>query len=152
MNRKIAHDCHRLVRFAASNCLGWKREIGLVGAFGIVAMIDWKRVEDLRFEIGTEGFAEVADMFLDEADQTVKMLATGLAADEVEGQLHFLKGSALNLGLSDLAAICQDGERKAAAGYGALVDLTQVARIYQASRALLLAGLQAGTVSEGTAA
>ena len=73
-------------------------------------------------------FAEVVDMFLEEADQAVKVLMAGLPADEVEGQLHFLKGSALNLGLADLAAICQDGERKAAAGYGALVDVGRVIR------------------------
>jgi HPt (histidine-containing phosphotransfer) domain-containing protein len=101
-------------------------------------MIDWKRVEDLRAEIGHDGFAEVADMFLEEADQAVKALIAGLPADEVEGQLHFLKGSALNLGLADLAAICQDGERKAAAGYGALVDVGRVSAVYHSSRALLL--------------
>lgn len=101
-------------------------------------MIDWKRIDELREEIGADGFAEVADMFLDEADQAVKALVAGLAVDEVEGQLHFLKGSALNLGLVDLAAICQDGERKAAAGYGALVDVGRVVAVYHSSRALLL--------------
>ncbi len=115
-------------------------------------MIDWKRVDELRSEIGADGFAEVADMFLEEADQAVQTLTSGLAADEVEGQLHFLKGSALNLGLVDLAAICQDGERKAAAGYGALVDTAQVSTVYRASRALLLAGLMAGSPSESAVA
>jgi HPt (histidine-containing phosphotransfer) domain-containing protein len=115
-------------------------------------MIDWKRVEDLRGEIGADGFAEVADMFLEEADQAVRTLLGGPHADEIEGQLHFLKGSALNLGLSDLALLCQDGERKAAAGYGALVDLDRVAKVYKASRGLLLAGLAAGPMATGTAA
>jgi HPt (histidine-containing phosphotransfer) domain-containing protein len=91
-------------------------------------------------------------MFLDEADQAARALAADPAPDEVEAQLHFLKGSALNLGLSDLAAICQDGERKAAAGYGALVDLAQVTRVYQASRAHLLIGLQTQPVARVTAA
>ena len=104
-------------------------------------MIDWKRVADLRDEIGADGFAEVADMFLEEADQIVQGLAQGLAADAVEGQLHFLKGSALNLGLSDLAAICQDGERRAAAGQGAGVDLGRVVAVYRQSRAALMDGL-----------
>jgi histidine phosphotransfer protein HptB len=104
-------------------------------------MIDWKRVDELREEIGTEGFAEVADMFLEEADEAVRVLVAGLGPDEVEGQLHFLKGSALNLGLADLAAICQDGERKAAAGYGALVDVHRVAAIYHNSRQMLLGRL-----------
>lgn len=104
-------------------------------------MIDWKRVDELKAEIGVDGFAEVADMFLDEAEGAVKALLRGIPAEEVEGQLHFLKGSALNLGLSELAAICQDGERMAAAGEGALVDVTLVASVWRASRASLLGGL-----------
>ncbi len=104
-------------------------------------MIDWKRVEELREEIGEEDFAEVAGMFLEEADQTIGAMGHGLAADEVGDQLHFLKGSALNLGLSDLAAVCQDGERRAAAGEGAQVDLSRIAAIYHASRAALMNGL-----------
>lgn len=105
-------------------------------------MIDWKRVAELREEIGADGFAEVADMFLDEAEGAVRALLSGLPPAEVEGQLHFLKGSALNLGLSDLAAMCQEGERKAAAGQP--VDAVQVAAIWQASRAGLLGGLASG--------
>jgi histidine phosphotransfer protein HptB len=105
---------------------------------GKETMIDWTRVDELRAEIGADGFAEVADMFLEEADQAVQTLLAGLPAEEVEGQLHFLKGSALNLGMADLAAICQDGERKAAAGHGALVDMQRVATIYQSSRQMLL--------------
>jgi len=104
-------------------------------------MIDWKRVDELRDEIGTEGFAEVTDMFLEEADEAVRVLIGGIAPDEVEGQLHFLKGSALNLGRADLAATCQDGERKAAAGYGGLVDVRRVAAIYHNSRRMLLGRL-----------
>ena len=69
-------------------------------------MIDWKRVEELKGEIGADGFVEVADMCLEEAEDAVRALVTGLPADEIEGQLHFLKGSALNLGLCDLAPIC----------------------------------------------
>lgn len=106
-------------------------------------MIDWKRVAELKEEIGADVFVEVADMFLEEAEGAVRALLAGLPAEEVEGQLHFLKGSALNLGLSELAAICQEGERKAAAGQGDAVDTAQVAAIYRASRASLLGGLSA---------
>ena len=105
-------------------------------------MIDWKRVEELREEIGSDDFAEVAGMFLEEADETVVALAAGPPHSDVEGQLHFLKGSALNLGLSDLAAICQDGERQAATGHADLVDLPRVVAVYQASRTAFLSGLE----------
>ncbi len=101
-------------------------------------MIDWKRVAELKEEIGAEDFSEVAGMFLEEADQTVAALEGGLAAADVEGQLHFLKGSALNLGLSDLAAVCQEGERQAAMGDSASVDLSRVAAVYHASRSMFL--------------
>lgn len=104
-------------------------------------MIDWRRVEELREEIGTDGFVEVADMFLDEAEGAVRALLAGLPPAEVEAQLHFLKGSALNLGLSDLAATCQEGERRVSSGQ--TVDMAQVAAIWQASRAGLLGGLSA---------
>lgn len=104
-------------------------------------MIDWKRVQELRDEIGADGFGEVADMFLDEADQAVAALVSGVPAGEIEGQLHFLKGSALNLGLSDLAAVCHEGERAAALGRAATVDIAQIASVYQASRRALLARL-----------
>ena len=115
-------------------------------------MIDWRRVAELRTEIGIDGFAEVAEMFLEEAEATVQTLVSGLAPDEVEGQLHFLKGSALNLGLCDLAAICQSSERKASAGYAADVDMAAVAAIYQASRQALLDGLLLDRFATGTAA
>jgi HPt (histidine-containing phosphotransfer) domain-containing protein len=118
-----------------------RQTAALGGETGCSAMIDWKRVEELKEEVGADGFVEVADMFLDEADGAVRALVAGLPAEEVEGQLHFLKGSALNLGLSDLAAICQEGERKAAAGQGAAVDTAQVAAIWHASRLGLLGSL-----------
>ncbi len=107
-------------------------------------MIDWKRVAELQEEIGADGFVEVADMFLDEAEGAVRALLSGLPPGEVEEQLHFLKGSALNLGLLDLAAICQEGERGAAAGQA--FDMAQVEAVWQASRSGLLGGLskQAG--------
>ena len=110
-------------------------------------MIDWKRVKELQDEIGPDGFAEVADMFLEEADQAVKALVQGLAADAVEDQLHFLKGSALNLGLAELAALCQEGERMTAAGDGAKVDTARVADVYQLSRAQLMGGLAQGNAA-----
>jgi HPt (histidine-containing phosphotransfer) domain-containing protein len=115
-------------------------------------MIDWKRVEELRTEIGSDGFAEVAEMFLEEADATVQTLDCGPAPDDVEGQLHFLKGSALNLGLCDLAALCQSGERKAAAGLASEVDTAAVVAVYRASRRALIDGLLPGRYPADTAA
>ena len=104
-------------------------------------MIEWSRLAELRAEIGADDLADVAELFLEEADEVVARIAGGLPDDRLEADLHFLKGSALNLGLQALAALCQEGERKAAAGQGATVDTAQVAAIWRASRASLLGGL-----------
>ena len=67
-------------------------------------MIDWSRVQELRREIGEEGFAEVVELFLDEVETVIGRLAAGSGNISAE-DMHFLKGSALNLGLQNLASI-----------------------------------------------
>lgn len=104
-------------------------------------MIDWGRVEDLRSEIGAADLAEVVALFLEEAEEVITRLRENPAPATIEGDLHFLKGSALNLGLSDLAALCQEGERRAAQGDPTGVDLAKVIAVYLASRRMFLTGL-----------
>lgn len=103
-------------------------------------MIDWERVKELRGEIGDDDFAEVAAMFLDEADQAVSRLVPGLTAKAMEDDLHFLKGAALNLGFQDLSALCQDSERRAAAG-DTTVNLDAVRATYFTSKAAFQGGM-----------
>ena len=110
-------------------------------------MIDWTRLNELRSEIGDEDLADVVEMFLEEADEVVAQVSGGLADREMESQLHFLKGSALNLGLSDLAALCQDGERQAAQGNGAAVDPLRIVSVYQASKTAFLGALAKGNAA-----
>ena len=88
-------------------------------------MIDWTRVNELRDEIGADDFDEVVIMFLEEADEVIARIAPGDSTKSLEADLHFLKGAALNLGFSEFAALCQDGERRAALGEGGL-DITAV--------------------------
>lgn len=104
-------------------------------------MIDWARVDDLRSEIGENDFLEVVAMFLEESDEAVGRLTGPPDLLQVESQLHFLKGAALSLGLTELAALCQAGERSAAIGNPGAVDLAQVAHIYRTSRQILTVGL-----------
>lgn len=103
-------------------------------------MIDWERVKELRGEIGADDFAEVVEMFLDEADEAVKRLTPALTAKAMEADLHFLKGAALNLGFVALSGLCQDGERRAGAG-SITVDLQAVAKVYSDSKAAFQTGL-----------
>lgn len=102
-------------------------------------MIDWARVTELREEIGDEDFSEVVELFLEEVDAVIATLAPGMA--DLEAQLHFLKGSALNLGFDAFSTLCQDGESAAASGGGAGVDIPRILTVYAASRAEFSAGL-----------
>lgn len=97
-------------------------------------MIDWARVKDLQDEIGAENFDEVADLFLEEADEAILGLGQTTSAKALESALHFLKGAALNLGFEQLAALCQTGERRAAAGF-ADVDTGEIVAVYDQSKA-----------------
>jgi len=99
-------------------------------------MIDWGRVRELRDEIGAEDFAEVVQLFLEETDEVVIKLGAGISSQDIESALHFLKGSALNLGFQDLANLCQTGEKAAAQGHHDTIDLNQVVDIYETSKAV----------------
>lgn len=103
-------------------------------------MIDWTRVKDLRSEIGREDFGDIVSLFLEEADEVVARLSGLTDAKSMENNLHFLKGSALNLGFSHLAQMCQDEERRAATGQTDLA-LAAVIDAYRQSRSTFLAGL-----------
>lgn len=99
-------------------------------------MIDWIRVAQLRDEIGAEDFAEVAELFLLEVEDTLFRL-DGAAdnPEEMRELLHFLKGSALNLGFSDLSAVCSRGEVN-----GSGVDIETLKDLYARSRRFFEAG------------
>ncbi|WP_343080390.1 Hpt domain-containing protein [Ostreiculturibacter nitratireducens] len=98
-------------------------------------MIDWKRVEELRDEIGEEGFAEVVELFLDEVETVVMRLRSEPSTEHYEEDLHFLKGSAWNLGFAAFGALCQGGERTAAAGRARSVDIREILDCYGRSKA-----------------
>ena len=102
-------------------------------------MIDWERVSELREEVGAEDFGEVVELFLEEVEEVISKLRTAPNPAEYEDDLHFLKGSALNLGFADFGALCQTGEKAAAEGRQAEVDITQVIASYGASKTSFLA-------------
>ena len=100
-------------------------------------MIDWDRVTELRAEVGAEEFAEVVDLFLDEVETTLARL--GQTPGQLEDELHFLKGSAWNLGFREFGALCQDGERRCVAGQEASVDPAAVRASYARSKQAFMA-------------
>jgi len=102
-------------------------------------MIDWTRVEELRSEVGEEAFDEVVALFLEEVDETVAEVA-GLQDDsQIKDMLHFLKGSALNLGFGGFADLCSDGEQRLLAGGS--VELDPILTAYQDSKSAFVLGL-----------
>ncbi|NIZ11831.1 Hpt domain-containing protein [Phaeobacter sp. HF9A] len=107
-------------------------------------MIDWPRVRELKEEVGEDGFDEVVELFLEEVEEVIAKLKTG-DRSQLEQDLHFLKGSALNLGFQEFSDACLRGERLSAEGQQATVDLEQVVAIYDNSKQNFLAGLGSNT-------
>lgn len=104
-------------------------------------MIDWDRVRDLRDELGADAFEEVVDLFLEEVETEIETLRVPDESVDLEAQLHFLKGSALNLGFTDFSALCLRGERTTASGQATMVDLAEILSCFDRSKAAFLTGL-----------
>ncbi len=101
-------------------------------------MIDWQRVQSLRDEVGPDDFAEVVELFLEEVDEVMRRLATAPDPARLADDLHFVRGSALNLGFAELGALCQTGELRLAEGRGGEVPLAAILDCYARSRQLFL--------------
>lgn len=104
-------------------------------------MIDWSRVEELRDEIGAEDFVEVVDIFLEEVEEVIAKITGDVPDRSIEAHLHFLKGSALNLGFQSFSELCQSGETAAAGGDFDAINLGAVVAIYEQSKADFLSQL-----------
>ncbi|WP_424941403.1 Hpt domain-containing protein [Aliiroseovarius sp. S253] len=102
-------------------------------------MIDWSRVNELKDEIGEEDFGEVAEIFLEEVDEVIARLRSNPDPAQFEHDMHFLKGSALNLGFQDLSEICSQNEQAAANGQGNQIQLAPVFTAYDQSKLEFLA-------------
>lgn len=102
-------------------------------------MIDWSRVKELKDEIGEEDFGEVAEIFLEEVDEVIARLKTNPDPSLFEQDMHFLKGSALNLGFRGLSDICGQNESAAAQGQCEQIVLEPVFTVYAQSKSAFLA-------------
>lgn len=74
------------------------------------------------------------ELFLEEVEEVVTRLKQDADVNELENDLHFLKGSAMNLGFSEFSALCQDGELRAAEGRGDEINLSKVVECYTVSK------------------
>ena len=105
-------------------------------------MIDWNRVADLRAEVGEEDFEMIVGIFHDEVEEVIARLRQALDLGRLEEDLHFLRGSALNLGFRALGRLCNEGERLAAEGRVAAFDLAELFRVYDQSWVAFRRGLR----------
>jgi HPt (histidine-containing phosphotransfer) domain-containing protein len=103
-------------------------------------MIHWPRVKELRDEIGAEDFGEVVDLFLEEVEEVIVKLRSG-DCGQLEQDLHFLKGSAMNLGFDDFSKLCLVGERKSAEGQAENVNVPEILDQFESSKVAFLAKL-----------
>jgi HPt (histidine-containing phosphotransfer) domain-containing protein len=103
-------------------------------------MINWERVNELRDEVGSDDFLEVVDLFLEEVEDVIERLKASPDPAAYEADLHFLRGSAVNLGFDELGDVCAKGEKFARQNNPSDFDLTQVFQTYELSMALFLAG------------
>lgn len=110
-------------------------------------MIDWSRADQLREEVGEEAFLEVAEIFIEEVDEVIQRLKTNVVAAEFQADMHFLKGSALNLGFSAFADLCETGESGGEMLARDGVFLPQLFDVYEESRAAFLSTLMANSAA-----
>jgi len=104
-------------------------------------MINWARVKELEEDIGAEDIEEVVEMFFDEVEEVINDLRRGNVGRNLAADMHFLKGSALNLGFDKLGHLCSDGEKLATNGQDKHVPVSQILSVYDASKVELLGQL-----------
>lgn len=110
-------------------------------------MIDWQRVSELRNEIGAEDFEEVVPLFLEEVAGVIDALRAGPDLTNLEEQLHFLKGSAMNLGFDAFSTLCSAGEKAAANGQAGEVNVAEILDCFEASKSIFETGLARGAAA-----
>lgn len=98
-------------------------------------MIDWDRVSELRDEVGRDGLEEILAMFFEEVETVLARLQSAPDPVTLAADMHFLKGSAHNLGFAALGHLCEDGEQAAASGQPGRVDIAELVRCYDRSKA-----------------
>lgn len=101
-------------------------------------MINWSRVKELQDDIGADEIGEVVELFLEEVEEVIGRLASAPVEAEMEQDMHFLKGSALNLGFDQLGNMCSVAEKLAEKGQIEDIPIAQILEMYRQSKAAFL--------------
>lgn len=100
-------------------------------------MIDRKRIENLKAEVGEDDLAEVVMLFCEEVEETLDRIRAP-AARIVPDDLHFLKGSALNIGFVEMAGLCQLAEKSLRKDPTACPNIHVISQAFAKARRTLL--------------
>lgn len=100
-------------------------------------MINAARIQELRDEVGEDDLIEVIELFCEEVEEVLETLDS-TAPDQMPAQLHFLKGSALNIGLDAVSDLCKSEELRLKSDPAAPADIGAIRSAYVASKDALL--------------
>lgn len=103
-------------------------------------MVNRDRINELRAEIGDDDVAEVVAIFCEEMEDVLSTLDTA-PPDSLPSHLHFLKGSAMNIGLEDFGNLCRAEESRLARDPHATADIASVKLAYQSGKVTLMAAM-----------
>ena len=99
-------------------------------------MIDNNRLEELRDEVGEDDLAEIVGLFCDEVEETLGRIETS-KEEALRHELHFIKGSALNVGMVKLGEQCANLERKTPRRRLTEAEFIGLTKLFELSRKLL---------------
>jgi HPt (histidine-containing phosphotransfer) domain-containing protein len=105
-------------------------------------MIDTERLAELREEVGAEDLAEVVALFCEEVEETLDRIRRHPSGNLGE-DLHFLKGSALNIGMSEVGQLCLAAEKSWRSDTSNPPDLAPIMHAFRKARQALCLELEA---------
>ncbi len=99
-------------------------------------MVNWDRISELRQEVGEDDLTEVLALFCEEVEEVLAVLPSA-EQSTLKGHLHFLKGSAANIGLDAVCTLCREAEDELTADPQAPVQVEFIRETYNTARAEL---------------
>lgn len=100
-------------------------------------MINTARIQELKDEVGEDDLIEVIELFCDEVEEVLDILDTS-SQNDLPAQLHFLKGSALNIGLDAVSELCRTEEIRLKSDPTVLPDIGAIRSAYVEAKSALL--------------
>jgi len=100
-------------------------------------MLDAARITELKQEVGLDDFVEVVGIFCEEVEEVLAELPQTPVTDMAD-KLHFLKGSALNIGMIGVGELCRSEELRLKAMPGETPNIAAIVALYQSSKSELI--------------